>query len=112
MTPSYPSHDVLHRRIGTLLDTIIEAWGRHTPLDEELDWQQFHQDLAALLAAVHDHGREHLRHLLEIAPRDPGGPPWVAARARAGSLRLAAARMRRRGLPASSSSNQNRLGMG
>jgi len=86
----YPDHDDVHQRIDGLLDAVSQAWSQHARTGEELDWPRFHQDAAALLACVNEHGREHLRYLIESLPRDPGGPPELAARAR--NLPLAIAR--------------------
>ncbi len=77
----YPEHHALHQRIQELLAAVVEQWDQHALLWQELDWWRFHDD-GALLARVQEHSREHLRYLLEIVPRDPGGPAEMAARAR------------------------------
>jgi len=88
----YPHHDDVHQRIDGLLHAVSQAWSQHARSGQELDWPQFHQDTAALLACINEHGGEHLRYLIEILPRDPGGPPGLAVAARAGSLPPAIAR--------------------
>ncbi len=89
----YPDHDDLHQRIDGLLDAVSRAWSQHAPTGEELDWPRFHQDTAALLACINEHGRQHLRFLVEFLPRDPGGPPGLAVAARARSFPPAITRM-------------------
>jgi len=78
----YPKHHDLHQRIQELLAAVVDQWDQHALLGQELDWWRFHEDIGELLARANKHGREHLRYLLEIVPRDPGGPAEMAARAR------------------------------
>jgi len=68
----YPDHDRIHQRIHTLHARVSQASREHAQTGKELDWWDYHQDLADLLAAVGEHWREHLRYLLEVEPRDPG----------------------------------------
>ncbi len=64
----YPDHDRIHQRIHTLHARVSQASREHAQTGKELDWWDYHQDLADLLAAVGEHWREHLRYLLEAEP--------------------------------------------
>jgi hypothetical protein len=75
----YPEHDDVHQRIHALHARVNQAWHQHAGAGQELDWRDFHQDYAELLAAIGDHAREHVRYLAQVAPRDPGGPLGLAA---------------------------------